>query len=305
MKITCDIHTHTIASGHAYGTILENAKAAAEKGLSLLGISEHAPGVQGTCDPLYFWNLVVVPRTLHGVSVIHGSEVNVWQDGTLSLEDRYLDRLDYGIVGIHLTCYEDAGREKNTENLIHCMKHPKIFFVSHPDDDNTPLDYEKLVKAAKEYHVALEVNNSSLLKPQRRLNCYENYRTMLKLCMEYQVPVILSSDAHFPTAVGGLDKSIQLLEECGFDENLVLNTSKEKVLQFIGKEDIDFTVMGLVPPKENQPEKTPGHGKSSEAEEMPGNGKSSEAEKMPENEKPSEAEKTPENEKPSEAESDE
>ena len=40
-----DIHTHTIASGHAYGTIREMAAAAAERGLALLGMSEHGPGM--------------------------------------------------------------------------------------------------------------------------------------------------------------------------------------------------------------------------------------------------------------------
>ncbi len=32
MKIVVDSHTHTLASGHAYSTIIENAKAAKQKG---------------------------------------------------------------------------------------------------------------------------------------------------------------------------------------------------------------------------------------------------------------------------------
>ncbi|MGN1142248.1 MAG: PHP domain-containing protein [Oliverpabstia sp.] len=42
-KIIADVHTHTLASGHAYGTIREMAQAAAEKKLEILGITEHAP----------------------------------------------------------------------------------------------------------------------------------------------------------------------------------------------------------------------------------------------------------------------
>ena len=41
-NLVLDIHTHTLASGHAYGTIREMARAASEKGLALLGVSEHA-----------------------------------------------------------------------------------------------------------------------------------------------------------------------------------------------------------------------------------------------------------------------
>ena len=42
MEYIVDTHTHTIASGHAYNTILEMAKAASEKGIKLLGITDHA-----------------------------------------------------------------------------------------------------------------------------------------------------------------------------------------------------------------------------------------------------------------------
>lgn len=34
MKIELDVHTHTVASGHAYSTLQEMAKAGAEKGLT-------------------------------------------------------------------------------------------------------------------------------------------------------------------------------------------------------------------------------------------------------------------------------
>lgn len=54
MKIELDVHTHTIASGHAFSTLQEMAQAAADKGLKVLGITEHSPGVPGTCHPIYF-----------------------------------------------------------------------------------------------------------------------------------------------------------------------------------------------------------------------------------------------------------
>ena len=71
-KLIADVHTHTLASGHAYGTIREMAQAASEKKLKILGITEHAPGTPGTADPIYFCNLQVIPRTLYGVHLLHG-----------------------------------------------------------------------------------------------------------------------------------------------------------------------------------------------------------------------------------------
>ena len=232
-RIIADIHTHTIASGHAYGTIREMTQAADEERLQILGISEHSPGIPGTVDPFYYNNLKVIPRVLYGVELLHGCEINVLHNGKLALEQQYIDKLDYAIIGIHRQCYENAGMEENTHNVVECMKHPKVCFVSHPDDDHTPLHYETLVRAAQKYNVALEVNNSSLTKPKERLNCVQNYKTMLNLCMRYGVSVIVNSDAHDPSWVGRFELALQLLEDMKFDEELILNNEPDKLKKFV------------------------------------------------------------------------
>ena len=231
--IIADVHTHTIASGHAYGTIREMAQAASEKKLEILGLTEHAPGIPGTVDPFYYMNLQVIPRTIYGVRIMHGCEINVLNDGTLSLEERFISKLDYAIAGIHSLCYQDEGRTRNTENIASCMRNPKVKFISHPDDDHTPLDYEALVRAARETGTALELNNSSLGKEDQRLNCVRNYRTMLALCMQYEVPVIVSSDAHDPSAVGSFALARAMLESLSFPESLVLNTNAQRLTDFL------------------------------------------------------------------------
>lgn len=232
-KPVADIHTHSIASGHAFGTIREMAMEASEEGLRILGVSEHAPGIPGTVDPIYFSNLRMAPRELYGVRMLYGAEVNILNSGTLSLEYKYMDHLDYVIAGIHSQCYADQGKELNTQNVISCMMGKRVAFISHPDDDHTPLNYELLVSAAKEYHVALEVNNSSLIKQDQRMNCVENYRKMLKLCRKYEVPVLVSSDAHDPFYVGKFDLAMELLQGAGFDEELILNLDENRLLDFI------------------------------------------------------------------------
>lgn len=228
-----DVHTHTIMSGHAYGTVREMAAEAAARGLKLLGTTEHAPGIPGTCDPIYFRNFVDAPRSLYGVELLYGSEVNVLAGGKLSLDRRHLDRLDYAIAGVHSLCYENEGIVGNTDNVIRCMADPKVRFISHPDDNNFPLDYPTLVQGAKEYHVALEVNNSSLRKPHLRPGCVENYSVMVPLCMELGVPIIVNTDAHDPGAVGDFTLAIAMLERIGVNEDLILNNDLEKLKNFL------------------------------------------------------------------------
>lgn len=228
-----DLHMHTIMSGHAFGTVREMAAAAAERGLQIIGTTEHGPGIPGTCDPIYFRNICDAPRNLYGVEMLYGSEVNILNDGILSLDDRHLRYLDYAIAGIHLHCYDNSDIVTNTDSVIRVMEKPKVKFISHPDDSKIPLDYPALVQGARDTGTALEVNNSSLRKPFLRKNCLENYRIMLALCMEHRVPIIVNTDSHDPSTVGDFTLAYKLLEEMEFDETLILNNDAQKVKDFL------------------------------------------------------------------------
>ena len=90
-KILIDAHTHTVASGHAYSSLQEMAKAAADKGLEVLGITEHGPSVPGTCPTLYFKNMFVVPRQMYGIRLLMGCEINILDTkGGLDLTDEQI-----------------------------------------------------------------------------------------------------------------------------------------------------------------------------------------------------------------------
>ena len=80
-EFVLDIHTHSLASGHAYGTIREMAAAAAEAGLQVLGLAEHGPAIPGAVHPFYFTNLGVIPKSLYGVQIMHGCEADVLAGG--------------------------------------------------------------------------------------------------------------------------------------------------------------------------------------------------------------------------------
>ena len=91
-KVLIDAHTHTVASGHAYSSLQEMAKAAADKGLEVLGITEHGPKVPGTCPQLYFKNMFVVPRKMYGIRLLMVCEMNILDcHGTLDLSEDYID----------------------------------------------------------------------------------------------------------------------------------------------------------------------------------------------------------------------
>ena len=233
-KLLLDIHTHTVASGHAYGTIRENVQEGAERGLKLVGTSEHGPMIEGSCREIYFAPANRIPREMFGIEVVTGVEANLIDDGSIDLPAKFHHLLDYVIVGVHGgKWYSNHGIEGNTDLLIKAMQLPKVHFISHPDTDKFPVDYDRLAQAAAENRVALELNNSSLRKPQERPGCHANYRKMLAACEKYGTYVIVSSDAHDPSEVGRFERAEALLEECRFPEALILNCDIDRFKAFI------------------------------------------------------------------------
>lgn len=234
MKPLLDVHTHTVASGHAYSTIQEMAREAANRGLRILGITEHAPGIPGTCDPIYFRNLHVVPRQMYGVRLLLGSELNILDTtGALDLSEYYYKRLDIRIAGVHSLCWEGGTREENTAGVVAAIRNPWTHIISHPGDGTAELLFEPLVLASKESKTLLEINNSSLNPLRNKDAALANNLEILRLCKRYEVPVILGSDAHISFDIADYGFIWPLLAETEFPEVLIMNDKPEKFLSYL------------------------------------------------------------------------
>ena len=237
MKTLLDVHTHSIVSGHAYSSIQEMAMAASEKGLQILGITEHAPELPGACDPIYFRNLHVVPREMYGVRLLLGAELNILDTkGTLDLDENYYRILDLRIAGIHSLCWKGGSREENTYAMLQAIRNPWTQIISHPGDGTAQLDFEPIVLAAKETRTLLEINSSSMDPVRHKEEARDNNLEILRLCRRYEVPIILGSDAHISFSVADYRYALPLLAETDFPENLVVNDKPEWFLEYAGIE---------------------------------------------------------------------
>ena len=229
-----DVHTHTVASGHAYSSLQEMVHAAAEKGLQVLGITEHGPSIPGTCPAIYFKNMYVVPRQMYGVQLLMGCEINILDtQGTLDLEEKYLQRLDIGIAGIHEVCWQGGTVEENTRGMIQAIRNPYVHIISHLADGTAKLDFRPIVQAAAEAHTLLEINNHSLAPGRGKPHAWENNRELLHLCHEQGVPVILGSDAHVSFQIAEYSRVLQLVAEEGFPEELIMNYWPDKFFDYL------------------------------------------------------------------------
>jgi Histidinol phosphatase and related hydrolases of the PHP family len=224
MHFVADLHVHTVASGHAYSTVLEDARAAADRGLAMIAITDHGPGMPGGAHAYHFSNLACIPAELFGVRILSGIEANVMdRAGTLDLEDDRLARLDVVLAGLHTFCAPYGSVEENTAMMINAMKNPWVDAIVHPGNPEYPIDEEAVVKAALEYDVALEINNSSLTVS--RHGSMPHCDCIAGLAKRYGCKVLVGTDSHFAYSVGDFGAAAELVARHDIHPDQILNTS--------------------------------------------------------------------------------
>lgn len=232
MKYALDVHTHTIVSGHAYSTLMENAKAASEKGIKVLGTTEHGCTMPHSPHIWYFHNYKVLPREMYGVTMLYGVEANIIDyDGNLDMDDETLEKLDVVIGSIHEEVYKIGTLEENTKAFINVIKSGKIDIVGHLGNPKIPVDFEKIVKCAKENNVLIEINNSSFTTS--RVGSFGNCTKIAQLCKENGNMIIMNSDAHFCTKIGEFTEAVNMLESIDFPEEKIMNSTPENMIDFL------------------------------------------------------------------------
>ena len=210
-----DLHVHSIHSGHAYGTIYEIVEEAENKNMDIIGICDHGPAMEGSAPPTHFLMGSRLPD--FDIKVLWGCEANILNgEGKTDLPYEKIERLDYASVSLHPYCgYRDLGKEKNTDALIQAMKHPKIKFLSHPTHQNFSVEMDRVIEAAVERDVWLEINLSYLEKNLDKI------RDMIQTTKSLGGTFIINSDAHFLEEIG--DDSVLEKIELDLDDGEVIN----------------------------------------------------------------------------------
>ena len=214
--LTIDLHTHTLASGHAFNTLYELAREAEEKGLVAIAITEHGPAMAGAPHPEYFLMSSRVPGELFGVRILSGCEANiVAHDGRLDLPDEILHEQDVVLVGLHeLTSYPpQSSVADNTRAILRAMENPHVDIVAHPYRPEFPTRVEQLVEAACALGVLLEVNVALFRRRPLDSTTVDQTRRMIEMLEARGRRPVVSTDAHLAQEMGD-DGALQ---EAGID----------------------------------------------------------------------------------------
>lgn len=232
MKIIADTHCHTIASTHAYSSLEEMVRAAENKNLYAIAITDHGKLMPGAPGQWYFENLRVIPDIINGVRVLHGIEANVCDyDGNLDIEDTSIATLNWVIASMHeITLDPICDVDACTAAWLNVAKNPYVDVIGHSGVDVFKFDYEKVIPEFGHYGKLVEINNNSF---RIRQGAIENCKKIAETCKKYGVSIIINSDAHFSSQVGVFDNAISLLKEIDFPEDLIVNADINRFKNYL------------------------------------------------------------------------
>lgn len=232
MNIALDTHCHTLQSRHATATLKENIKSAKTAGLSGLCVTNHGPAYGDSPSEAYFRGLVRLPEKDGDFYIFKGAEVNILDNkGALDLDFECMTALDWVIASIHSVCFSENNKDYVTEAYINAISNPLVHCLGHIGQEKYPCDLETVVKAAKKYDKIIEINNSSL--SGMRKGAPKLCRETILLCKKYGVKIAICSDAHSANDIGNFKKSLELVRETDFPEELIINNCIKKFKKYI------------------------------------------------------------------------
>ncbi len=247
--IKANFHTHTERCNHASGCVEDYCQAAVEQGVTVLGFSEHCPHPDGRWQsvrmqmaelPEYLAEIEAAREKFPQLRILSGLECE-WVPGLESSQrDYFLGELGVEfLLGaahfyLHNGVFENlygrtmsaADLQAYAEYVVQSMRTGLYAFYAHPDlfamsiwewDVAAEQCSRTILQAAEELALPLEINAYGLRKPEKEYA--EGKRRMYpvrqfwELAAEYQIDVVVSSDAHQPADVWGNTDACQAIAE--------------------------------------------------------------------------------------------
>ncbi len=237
MNIIADLHTHTTASTHAYSTLTEMVKAAADAGLYAIAITDHGMAMEGAPDVHYFRNLRVIPKELMGVRVLKGIEANIIDyNGKLDADDKLLSALEWVVASMHsITLFDKPSVEKCTAAYLAMCDNPRVNVLGHSGSEYYKYDYETVIKRCAQTSTLVEINNASFGFRKGSESCCKE---IALLCRKHNARIVVDSDAHFFDRVGKFPSALNMLSEIDFPSELVVNSSVDNLREYFREKNI-------------------------------------------------------------------
>ena len=233
-RMVDDHHTHTTYS-HGKGSILDNVRAAHEKGLKSIAITDHGPG-----NFFYGMKMKLIPQMREDikaakeiypdVKVFLGVEANtILKVPYLDVRPSEWDKLDIVLAGYHFAVMGSGmvpnrlglkSRSllvQNTDMILNALYYSEdcgnhIDILTHPGDKG-PFDIDNIARACEDTGTFMEIN---LKHPHLSVS-------EIKTAAKYDVKFVISSDAHVPQNVGIFEPQLLRALDAGLDPERIVN----------------------------------------------------------------------------------
>ena len=259
-QMTFDLHTHTrFFHGkkeirHAVGTVEENVRAARDKGLKMVGISNHGPGhltygLKQEDVPELKEAIERIRERYNDIQIFLGVEANIINpSGNLDVPLEDMENYDYVMAGYH---YGILGEKPIRAGCLHALNwlHSKIggvptsklwntkrvteaictskpMILTHPGDKGE-FDIEEIAFVCASKGVWMEINN------------FHNALSVegIRAAARYDVTFVIGSDAHTPSEVGCFEMALERALEAGLPVSRINNIEELHGAWWYGMKD--------------------------------------------------------------------
>ncbi|MEW6278955.1 MAG: PHP domain-containing protein, partial [Candidatus Eremiobacterota bacterium] len=222
-----NLHAHTTWSD-GQNSVEEMARAAAERGLEYLAITDHSPHV-GVANGLNVERLMLLRQEIErvnrlglGVTLLWGTEVDILPDGGLDYPDDVLEQLDVVVASVHSGL--QMAPDEMTRRVLRALENPHVDILGHPSGrllgrrPGYEMDWEELFKAAARTRTALEINGYP-----NRLDLKDAHA---RRAGDLGAMLAIGADAHAADHLDYLELGVGVARRAWLTAGQVLNTRK-------------------------------------------------------------------------------
>lgn len=220
-----DVHMHTVETDGRC-TIEEMIDAAKQRGYAYMAITDHsknlafANGLDDARAVAHIKKIHEAGKSIDGIEVLAGIEVDILADGELDLSGSVLDEMDLVIASVHSHFEQEP--QRMTDRLLRAITSGHISILGHPTGrillrrEGYDFDIDAIFRAAAAHDVAMELN----AYPDRLDLCDRH----LKMAKERGVKIVINTDAHHTSHLEKMRFGILQARRAWLAPDDVLNT---------------------------------------------------------------------------------
>ncbi|NIR48331.1 DNA polymerase/3'-5' exonuclease PolX [candidate division KSB1 bacterium] len=225
------LHCHSTFSDGA-NTIEEMAVATKELGYEYFGLCDHsqivvyARGLTPEQVKEQHARVDELNQKFDGFKILKGTECDILNDGTLDYADDVLNSFDFVVASVHTNL--NMSPEDATNRILKAMQNPYVNILGHPTGrilmgrQGLLLDMHRIIDAAAEFNVAIELNASPY-----RLDIDWRY---CKYAKERDVLISINPDAHSVSGLQDMRYGVGIARKGWLEKENILNAmSLEKI----------------------------------------------------------------------------